>query len=87
MQGKPQIELYKGFAGRSEADILAFLAGKNLHCVKCKANLKGNEAFAYTIKNDLSIHVRSESGIKSGVPALVCVCGYENTLIKLLAQV
>ena len=87
MKGQQQIDTYKSFDGKTEADVKAFLTGKNLHCVKCKKEFTGNEVFAYTIKNSLAIKLRNAHMVTFGVPAIVCQCGYENTLLKILAQV
>lgn len=87
MEGQKKQDTYKSFNGKTEAEVKAFFQGKSIHCVKCKKDFDGNEKFAYTIKNSLSINLRSDSSLNHGVPALVCSCGYENTVLKLLSQV
>ncbi len=85
MKGQERVNTYNAL--KTEAEVKALLSGKPIHCVKCKKDLVGNEVFDYSIKNKLSLNLRSDSGINVGVPALICSCGYKNTVLKLLAQV
>lgn len=89
MKGQEQINQYNSFNGKKEQDILDYFTDKVIHCVKCKEDLPADPSFKEDpISNSLSISLtRLDDSRIHAVPYLVCVCKYENSVLKLLAQV
>ncbi len=83
-----RIDMYRKFAGKTEAEVIQYLLSKPIHCVKCKTPIVTIDSFVAPINNSLAIQLKKADGTNlNGVPAVRCSCGYDNTVFKLMYQV